>query len=92
MADILSRIKLNVRQVAAVDVFVIAVAVPVLIVVVTALIVGANRYSTKLRRKIGDINRCILETLEDVRVIHAFNRQKHEIDRFGATSMRRCNG
>ena len=65
---------------------VIAVAVPVLIVVVTGLIIGASRYSIKLRRKIDDINRLFLETLEGVRVIRAFNRQEHEIARFGATN------
>ena len=65
---------------------VIAIAVPVLIVVVTALIIGASRYSIKLRRKIDDINRLFLETLEGVRVIRAFNRQQHEIDRFGETN------
>ena len=65
---------------------VIAVAVPVLIVVVTGLIIGASRFSIKLRRKIDDINRLFLETLEGVRVIRAFNRQEHEIARFGATN------
>jgi ATP-binding cassette subfamily B protein len=65
---------------------VIAVAVPVLIVVVTSLIVRASSFSIKLRRKIDDINRLFLETLEGVRVIRAFNRQRHEIARFGATN------
>jgi ATP-binding cassette subfamily B protein len=65
---------------------VIAVAVPVLVVVVTFLIVRASSFSIKLRRKIDDINRLFLETLEGVRVIRAFNRQRHEIARFGATN------
>ncbi|MBQ3811872.1 MAG: ABC transporter ATP-binding protein [Kiritimatiellae bacterium] len=65
---------------------VIAVAVPVLIVVVTFLIVRASSFSIKLRRKIDDINRLFLETLEGVRVIRAFNRQAHETARFGATN------
>ena len=65
---------------------VIAVAVPVLIVVVTFLIVRASSFSIRLRRKIDDINRLFLETLEGVRVIRAFNRQEHETARFGATN------
>ena len=65
---------------------VIAVAVPVLIVVVTFLIVRASSFSIRLRRKIDDINRLFLETLEGVRVIRAFNRQAHETARFGATN------
>ena len=65
---------------------VIAVAVPVLAVAAAAIIFGASRHSIKLRRKIDDINRLFLETLEGVRVIRAFNRQEHEMARFGATN------
>ncbi|MBQ7563983.1 MAG: ABC transporter ATP-binding protein [Lachnospiraceae bacterium] len=65
---------------------VLAVAIPVLLIVSTALIVGASRYSIRLRRKIDDINQLFLETLEGVRVIRAFNKQETEIDRFGVTN------
>ena len=65
---------------------VIAIAVPVLIVAAGAIIFGASRYSIRLRGKIDDINRLFLETLEGVRVIRAFNRQEHEMARFGETN------
>ncbi len=65
---------------------VLAVAVPVLLIVVTIIIVTASRYSIKLRKKIDDINRLFLEALEGVRVIRAFNKQAHEINRFDVTN------
>ena len=65
---------------------VLAVAIPVLLIVSTGLIVGASRYSVKLRRKIDDINQLFLETLEGVRVIRAFNKQETEIDRFAVVN------
>ncbi len=65
---------------------ILAVAIPLLLVVATGLIVGASRYSIKLRRKIDDINRLFLETLEGVRVIRAFNKQQTEIERFAVTN------
>ncbi len=65
---------------------VLAIAIPVLVVVTTALIVGASRYSVKLRKKIDDINQLFLEALEGVRVIRAFNKEQHEIDRFDVTN------
>ena len=61
---------------------VLVVAVPVLVVVIALILTRASRYSVKLRSKIDVINQLFLETLEGVRVIRAFNRQKHEIDRF----------
>ena len=61
---------------------VLAIAVPVLIVVVGLILFNASRYSVKLRYMIDGINRLFLETLEGVRVIRAFNRQEHEISRF----------
>ena len=63
---------------------VLAVAIPVLLIVSTAIILGASRYSIKLRRKIDDINKLFLETLEGVRVIRAFNKQEIEMERFRA--------
>lgn len=65
---------------------VLAIAIPVLVIVATGLIVGASRYSVKLRRKIDDINQLFLEALEGVRVIRAFNKEQHEIDRFDVTN------
>ncbi len=65
---------------------VLAIAIPVLIAACTALIVAASRYSVKLRQKIDEINQRFLETLEGVRVIRAFNKQQHEIDRFDVTN------
>ena len=61
---------------------VLVIAVPVLIVGITLLTVSASRFSVKLRGKVDEINQIFLETLEGVRVIRAFNRQDHEINRF----------
>ncbi len=65
---------------------VMAVAIPVLIIIMVALLVGASRYSTKLRNMIDKINELFLEAIEGVRVIRAFNKQQHEIDRFDVTN------
>jgi ATP-binding cassette subfamily B protein len=65
---------------------VLAIAIPVMVLVSVILIVGASRYSVRLRSKIDQINKLFLEALEGVRVIRAFNKQQHEIDRFGATN------
>ena len=61
---------------------VLAIAIPMLVAVVAAILVSASRYSAKLRKKIDSINQLFLEALEGVRVIRAFNRQEHEIERF----------
>ena len=63
---------------------VLAVAIPILIVIVAAILIAASHYSVQLRQKIDDINQLFLEALEGVRVIRAFNRQEHEINRFDA--------
>ena len=63
--------------------FVLAIAIPILVLGVALLTVAAGNYSTKLRDKIDKINQLFLEALEGVRVIRAFNKQQHEIDRFG---------
>ena len=62
---------------------VLAVAVPFMLVVMTFVLVAAGRYSTKLRTVIDKINELFLEAIEGVRVIRAFNKQDHEIKRFG---------
>ena len=61
---------------------VLAIAVPVLIAALSAIVVLASRYSVKLRRKLDRINRLFLESLEGVRVIRAFNQQETERGRF----------
>ncbi len=65
---------------------VLAVAIPILVIAVTGILFGASRYSVKLRSKTDAINRLFLEALEGVRVIRAFNKQEHEIDRFEDTN------
>lgn len=61
---------------------VLTIAVPVLIICGGIIVVLAARYSIVIRKKIDNINRLFLETLEGVRVIRAFNKQEHEINRF----------
>ena len=61
---------------------VLAVAIPLLVVVIALILIRASRHSVKLRSRIDGINKLFLETLEGVRVIRAFNRQEHEIERF----------
>lgn len=61
---------------------VLLVAIPVLLTALTIIVVLASRYSISLRKKLDQINRLFLETLEGVRVIRAFNRQKAEHERF----------
>ena len=65
---------------------VLNVAIPVLIVSSGLIIILVARYSVKLRTRIDQINKLFLETLEGVRVIRAFNKQQHEIDRFEDTN------
>lgn len=61
---------------------VLLVAIPVLLIALTVIIVLASRYSISLRKKLDQINRLFLESLEGVRVIRAFNKQKTESERF----------
>lgn len=61
---------------------VLLVAIPVLLVVLTIIMVLASRYSICLRKKLDQINRLFLESLEGVRVIRAFHKQKAESKRF----------
>ena len=61
---------------------VLLVAIPVLLIALTIIMVLASRYSIRLRKKLDQINRLFLESLEGVRVIRAFNKQKTETDRF----------
>lgn len=61
---------------------VLLIAIPVLLIALTVIVVLAFRYSISLRKKLDQINRLFLESLEGVRVIRAFNRQKAESERF----------
>lgn len=62
---------------------VLTVAIPVLLVGCGIVILFASRYSIKLRQKLDRINQLFLESLEGVRVIRAFHKQKAESRRFG---------
>lgn len=61
---------------------VLTIAIPVLLVGCGIVILFASRYSIKLRQKLDRINQLFLESLEGVRVIRAFNKQKTESRRF----------
>lgn len=61
---------------------VLLVAIPVLLTVLTIIMVFASGYSIRLRKKLDQINKLFLETLEGVRVIRAFNKQTAEGGRF----------
>lgn len=61
---------------------VLLIAIPVLLIALTVIVILASRYSISLRKKLDQINRLFLESLEGVRVIRAFNRQKAESERF----------
>ena len=61
---------------------VLTIAIPLLIVLVAAILIRASIHSAKLRKKIDNINKLFLETLEGVRVIRAFNKQGRETERF----------
>lgn len=65
---------------------VLAISVPLMLAIMIALLFFASRYSTKLRNVIDKINELFLEAIEGVRVIRAFNKQQHEIDRFHVTN------
>lgn len=58
-------------------------AIPVLLISSGIIILFVARYSVSMRKKIDQINKLFLETLSGVRVIRAFNKQEHEINRFG---------
>ena len=61
---------------------VLNVSIPVLLVATAVIILAASRYSVAMRKKVDQLNRLFLETLEGVRVIRAFNRQPREMERF----------
>lgn len=61
---------------------VLNVSIPVLLISSAVIILAASRYSVSMRKKLDRMNGLFLETLEGVRVIRAFNRQKREMGRF----------
>ena len=61
---------------------VLLVAIPVLLAALTVIMALASRYSIRLRKKLDQINKLFLESLEGVRVIRAFNKQRAESGRF----------
>ncbi len=61
---------------------VLLIAIPVLLMALMIIMVLASRYSIRLRKKLDQINRLFLESLEGVRVIRAFHKQKAERGRF----------
>lgn len=61
---------------------VLSIAIPVLLIGCGIVILFASSYSVKLRKKLDKINQLFLESLEGVRVIRAFNKQKAESRRF----------
>ena len=65
---------------------VLVIAIPVLLAALSIIVVLASRYSILLRQKLDQINRLFLESLEGVRVIRAFNKQKAESDRFDSAN------
>lgn len=65
---------------------VLAIAIPIVVVVIASILLKASQYSVRLRSMVDKINQLFLETLEGVRVIRAFNKQGHEIRRFGETN------
>ena len=65
---------------------VLVITIPVLLAALSIIVVLASRYSIRLRQKLDQINRLFLESLEGVRVIRAFNKQKAESDRFDSAN------
>lgn len=65
---------------------VLVVSIPVLIICVSIVVMLTSRYTIILRKKLDNINRLFLESLEGVRVIRAFNKQKDESRRFAGAN------
>lgn len=65
---------------------VLFISTPILVGFLSIIIACASHYSVQLRKKLDQINRLFLESLEGVRVIRAFNKQKAECQRFETTN------
>lgn len=62
---------------------VLLVAVPVLFILAGLLMRVMSRLSKQMRKRLDELNRVFLETLEGVRPIRAFRREAYETARFG---------
>lgn len=62
---------------------VLLVSVPVLFVLAALIMRVVSRLSKQMRKRLDDLNRVFLETLEGVRPIRAFGREAYEVERFG---------
>ena len=62
---------------------VLLVSVPIVLVLAALIMPVVSRLSRRMRRRLDDLNRVFLETLEGVRPIRAFRREDYEMQRFG---------
>lgn len=62
---------------------VLLVSVPVLFILAGLIMRVVSRLSKQMRKRLDNLNRIFLETLEGVRPIRAFRREPYEIARFG---------
>lgn len=62
---------------------VLLVSVPIVLVLAALIMPMVSRLSRRMRRRLDDLNRVFLETLEGVRPIRAFRREDYEMRRFG---------
>ena len=62
---------------------VLLVSVPVLFALAALIIRPVSRLSKQMRKRLDNLNRVFLETLEGVRPIRAFRREGYETARFG---------
>ena len=62
---------------------VLLVSVPVLFVLAGLIMRVVSRLSRQMRKRLDDLNRVFLETLDGVRPIRAFRREAYEVARFG---------
>lgn len=61
---------------------ILTIAIPVLLISCGVIVMIAAKYSIKLRKKLDRINQMFLESLEGVRVIRAFNKERMSSERF----------
>lgn len=61
---------------------VLLVVVPILVVVVTFFIKMSGKLFTKVQEAIDEVNTNVQENLAGIRVIKAYNRKKHQIQKF----------
>lgn len=62
--------------------FVLLLAIPVLLLVLGLIVSVASHFTVRLRKDLDRMNKLFLESLEGVRVIRAFNKQRKENVRF----------